>query len=672
MRGVIGLSGNLNKLSLSTVITAGLAVLIVPVLVFILVFGHHRNSLAIRTILDEQIARTQENSIKTADNLIRPVASTLQVVSQAVAADPTFFKTEGSRELLYQGLISADQIDSFYVTFEDGYHRAVTRINADRRRADPRIPPKARWISSYVVELAAAAERRRHQTFFDAWPNVIDQIDIHIDLDHRNLALYKRTKATRRLTVADPLINYWARYPVMSLGAPVVRNDEYVGIVGANITLNVLSQFLEANRVSKNSLTLIADQNGRIMAHPVPEKGVRKGANGLEFVNLAESDDNRIREAVGQRVEKGQNRFRFTPSSGEELSVSFLDFPPEFGRPWQVVVLTPTDDFVGELKATNRTIVAVIGFLLVLELVLIYLLSRALSRGLENVSRQFLAIQELKFTDSDLRPSKIREIADLQSGFSLLRNALQTFAQYVPLDVVRQLVESDKPLGLGVETRPLTIFFSDLENFSAHAEKLAPADLLRQVSEYFSAVTEAIAQEHGTVDKFIGDAVMAFWGAPLPREDHALRACAGALRAVRRMEKLNEAWARQGRPTIRLRVGLNTATVLVGNVGSAERLSYTVMGDGVNVASRLERINKDFGTTICISDSVFEAVCDRVVARPLGRVKVKGRQTDFMIYELLGLKDADDPELMPRAGDLERAEFAKQAANALTVGERSA
>ena len=172
-------------------------------------------------------------------------------------------------------------------------------------------------------------------------------------------------------------------------------------------------------------------------------------------------------------------------------------------------------------------------------------------------------------------------------------------------------------------------------------------------------VTEAIAREYGTVDKFIGDAVMAFWGAPLAREDHVLRACAGALRAVRRMEELNREWARQGKPAIRMRIGLNTATVLVGNVGSAERFSYTVMGDGVNVASRLEGMNKQFGTTICISDSVFEAVADRVVARPLGPVVVKGRQREFMIYELLGLKNTDDPELTPRESDLDLAGIRK-------------
>ena len=138
------------------------------------------------------------------------------------------------------------------------------------------------------------------------------------------------------------------------------------------------------------------------------------------------------------------------------------------------------------------------------------------------------------------------------------------------------------------------------------------------------------------------------------------------------MEKLNQEWTRQGRPTIRLRIGLNTATVLVGNVGSAERLSYTVMGDGVNVASRLEGMNKQFGSTICISDSVFAAVGDRLVVRPLGRVVVKGRQSEFMIYELLGLKDADDPELIPRAADLELADFGQRAAKALAAGDPSA
>jgi class 3 adenylate cyclase len=179
---------------------------------------------------------------------------------------------------------------------------------------------------------------------------------------------------------------------------------------------------------------------------------------------------------------------------------------------------------------------------------------------------------------------------------------------------------------------------------------MAPNDLLNQLSVYFEAVSTAIAQEHCTVDKFIGDGIMAFWGAPAPRPHHVLRACCGALRAARRMQKINEEWSAEGRPRLHLRIGLHCADVLVGNVGSSERLSYTVMGDGVNVAARLEGINKNFGTTMCISDSVLEAIGGDIVARPIRKVQVKGRKHEFMIYELLGIRNSEDPELAAPEG----------------------
>jgi class 3 adenylate cyclase len=215
----------------------------------------------------------------------------------------------------------------------------------------------------------------------------------------------------------------------------------------------------------------------------------------------------------------------------------------------------------------------------------------------------------------------------------------------------------------------LTVFFSDLENFSTHAEQMAPNELLDQMSVYFEQVSRAISEEGGTVDKFIGDGIMAFWGAPAPRDDHALRACAGALRAARRMEATNTAWKAEGRRTIRIRIGLHTGDVLVGNVGSSERLSYTAMGDGVNVAARLEGINKEFGTTICVSDSVCEAVGAQILVRPLRTVQVKGRKHKFMIYELLGFTNTDDPELAVRGDDAKVAAMTRDASTYFERGD---
>jgi class 3 adenylate cyclase len=314
----------------------------------------------------------------------------------------------------------------------------------------------------------------------------------------------------------------------------------------------------------------------------------------------------------------------------------------------------------------------IIIFLTVIELFFIYFAASRLSRPVENVSRQLQAIESLQFDVPETQPSNIREIAKLESAASLLRTSLQSFSSFVPLDVVRQLIKSGIPLTLGVEPRLLTIFFSDLENFSSHSETLAPDDLLVQISTYLEEVSSSISQEGGTVDKFIGDGVMAFWNAPVQRPDHVLRACAGALRAARRMERVNDAWATEGRPRIRIRIGLHCATVLIGNVGSSTRLSYTALGDGVNVAARLEGINKLFGTTICISDSIYDQVHTEILARPLKRVQVKGRKTEFMIYELLAFRANDDPELRVRDRDEQLSAMTWQASQQIEAGDFAA
>jgi adenylate cyclase len=233
-------------------------------------------------------------------------------------------------------------------------------------------------------------------------------------------------------------------------------------------------------------------------------------------------------------------------------------------------------------------------------------MSRRLSHPIETISQDLKAVENLSFESPPGRPSNVREIAQLQAATTLLRNSLKSFASFAPVDVIRGLIKSGIPLTLGVEKRCLTILFTDLENFSTHAEQSSPDDLLAQMSVYFEQVCGAISEEKGTVDKFIGDGVMAFWGAPVGLEDHAVHACAGAIRAVRRLEQVNDGWRAEGKPTLRIRIGLNSGDVLVGNVGSSDRFSYTVMGDGVNVAARLEGLNK-----VIRDDDLYQRQCVR-------------------------------------------------------------
>jgi class 3 adenylate cyclase/ABC-type nitrate/sulfonate/bicarbonate transport system substrate-binding protein len=655
--GALPLVATMGRPRLSLIMSLLFVGLSIPVLIFILIYNYNKNSAGIVSILNEAVAQTSQAGVERTQDMIESTESPLRFLAELAAADPGYFRTEQSRDLLYRALTSAAYIDAAYVSFEDGYHRVVTRIDEDRRRADPKIPATANWHSSYIDAITYALLRVRHRTFFDIWPHEVGKYNVGTDTDIRTLPGYQAAKTTRTLAVTEPSVNPDTGFPIISLRIPIFHGVEFLGCASANITVDVLSRFLDKHRASAGSITFVADRNtGKIIAFPDKQKGVRIENGVLKVATLADIDHPEVREAHRQHARTGANNFVFqSPANGEDLIAAFANFPSGFGQPWQVITLTPIDDFVGTLKATNRLMMVVIIGLTMVELFFIYFASSRLSRPVENVSRQLQAIESLNFDTPAHPPSNIREIAKLESAASLLRTSLKSFSSFVPLDVVRQLIKSGIPLTLGVEPRFLTVFFSDLENFSSHSETLAPADLLVQISTYLEEVSSAISEEGGTVDKFIGDGVMAFWNAPIKRPDHVLRACAAALRAARRMERVNDAWEEEGRPRIHLRIGLNCANVLVGNVGSSNRLSYTALGDGVNVAARLEGINKQFGTTICISDSIYDQAQADLLARPIKRVQVKGRKTEFMIYELLALRASDDPDLRVRDRDEQRS-----------------
>lgn len=657
---------------LSVVMSALFVGLSIPILIFILTYNHQKNSESIIAMLEEQIDKSRSATIESIENLMRSVGGVLGLLAESVAAQPAFFRTEGSRDALYRVLTSSSQIDAAYVSFEDGYHRVVTRIDDDRKRSDPQIPASANWHSSYIDAISDGSDRRRHRTFYDIWPNVVGQYSTPSNLDIRSLPGYAAARESRTFYVTTPSINPDTGYPIISARYPIYRNgDEFLGCASVNITFDVLSRYLSMQRPSRDSVTIIADPtDGRMIASSQREKVVKVTGKLLQIATLADVDNADVREAYRLHIQTNRDNFVFaSPRNGRELSASFARFPESFGSPWQSVIVTPTDDFVGQLRATNQKIILTIVALIVIEMGLIFALARRLTRPLERVMQELEAIEDLSFEKRASRSSKIREIAQLQTATNLLRNSLQSFSSFAPVEVVRELVKSGIPLSLGVEKRRLTVFFSDIEGFSGHAEHSDPDRLLEQVSTYFDIVSRAIAEEGGTVDKFIGDGVMAFWGAPMDLPAPALHACRGALRSVRRLEAVNAEWTTRGLPTFHMRIGLNTGDVLVGNVGSADRFSYTAMGDAVNVASRLEGMNKQFGTAICLSDSVVEACGDEILVRPLCRIMVKGREQRFMVYELIGIADSDDPELQPGTNSVELIEMTRAASAMFEAGD---
>jgi adenylate cyclase len=234
------------------------------------------------------------------------------------------------------------------------------------------------------------------------------------------------------------------------------------------------------------------------------------------------------------------------------------------------------------------------------------------------------------------------------------QNIKGTFSKYVSAHVVDQMIAHPEKLRLGGERREVTLLFSDLAGFTSFSEKLPPDGVAQVINAYLRAMTRVIMAEGGTVDKYIGDAVMAFWGAPLDEPRHALRAVRAAIGMQKAMESLQPEYHAMGITNVSLRIGVNSGPAVIGNVGSEERMEYTALGDTVNLASRLEGVNKTYGTPILLSEATADGLQGEIPLRPVDRVRVKGKAQAVRIFT-----PCDDAELV-RLSEAALAAYAAQ------------
>ena len=213
------------------------------------------------------------------------------------------------------------------------------------------------------------------------------------------------------------------------------------------------------------------------------------------------------------------------------------------------------------------------------------------------------------------------------------------FEKYVDKAVVQQIIDDPSLVKLGGEEREITTLFADIEGFTHMAEQMGPQNTVAMLNSYLTEMSAIITENNGTIDKYIGDAIMSFWGAPLSDADHAFNACAAAINMQRKLTALHTKWIHYGRPVVNQRIGINTGRAVVGNMGAEMRLNYTAIGDPVNLASRLEGVNKEYGTRLLMSENTYRQVHDKVLSREMDLVVVMGKSEPVRIYELIALAD---------------------------------
>ncbi|MGA2628687.1 MAG: adenylate/guanylate cyclase domain-containing protein [Terriglobia bacterium] len=202
------------------------------------------------------------------------------------------------------------------------------------------------------------------------------------------------------------------------------------------------------------------------------------------------------------------------------------------------------------------------------------------------------------------------------------RRYRKTLLKYLSPQLVQTIMQDFAWESLRGEKRHLTVLFSDIRGFTSISEKMAPEAVVKTLNEHLNMMVSVVFNNHGTLDKFVGDCVMAYWGAPLPQPNHAGRAARAALEMIEGLEKLNQKWQSEGRPTLKIGVGISTGEMLFGNIGSEQRMDFTVIGDSVNVGSRLEGATKDLHATIVISEATYQSIRDMATVRPLGEITV--------------------------------------------------
>lgn len=280
---------------------------------------------------------------------------------------------------------------------------------------------------------------------------------------------------------------------------------------------------------------------------------------------------------------------------------------------------------------------SILVVVMIISIFLSFALARTASKPIEGLVLLAQKIGRLDFTHKSKADSKIIEIKDLAHSMSLMQIGLQAFTQYLPKEVLKSLFDAGIGASLGGKEKNVSIMFTDVVDFTRFSEILSPDDLVLQLNEYLGCFASVIIKNEGTVDKYIGDAIMAYWNAPRDCDDYAFKACKTVIQGLHNLSFLQKEWGRLHKPIFKVRIGINTGNVVLGNIGTKEHLSYTVMGDNVNLASRLEGLNKVYGTTIMISDVTLQACGGRVVTRPIDLVGVKGKDKKIMIHELLGL-----------------------------------
>ena len=467
---------------------------------------------------------------------------------------------------------------------------------------------------------------------------------------------YKAAMQSNNVVISEP-------YPFLSIKSVGITASRKVlgwdgGVFGIDLTLKSLSEALARLDLREHASAVIFSENGALLAanqflggnHPGDQHVVAKvspsGDPLIRALFAMRPKQNADLETEGNAQQKNKyetvdgivsvdNWYEFAVND-QDFVGQIIPLSDDFTSPTFLGFAVPKKALLTDVEHVFKESLIVSAIFLSASIFFTTFIARALTKPISLLADDTRRIQQFELNDPSIVTSNFSEIDDLGHSIGAMKKTLRYVSWYIPEVIVRKLIQEGKEPTLGGDTREVTIMFTDVANFTSLSELMKPSDLMRKLSSYLDCFSREIRAEHGIVDKFIGDAVMAVWNAFGDQTDHAYHACIAALRCCEANDKLNETWRGFGWPEMNTRIGIHLGDAIIGNIGSAERMEYTTIGATVNTATRLEGMNKIYGTRLLVSEDVYLRVQDQFLMRPVDIVIPKGNSKPIEVYELAG------------------------------------
>jgi adenylate cyclase len=536
--------------------------------------------------------------------------------------------------LLAAMLRNNDQLFSLYAGYDDGSFIEMDAIQGTGQGTRARLEaPEGAAFRLVVISRADPAQTKSRRLFLSNKLETIRELPGPLDYDPRERPWYKDAIRRDGTLLTGPYVFFATAKQGYTVR--LALDQGRAGVVAGDLLLDATEQLLKREQLTPSGVAFLFDDDDHILAHPRMSEMLGREVSGT-IPRLRETDMAGVLTAIRTWRATGIPEQFFRDRAGRLYAAAFQTIPQSGPAHLRVAVVAPVDEFFAHiLSERTRLFVAALAFVGCM-IPIVYFIGSMLSRSLRALSEETDRIQRFEPSTAPPVRSLIREIDDLGRSVSTMRTVAETFSRFVPRRLVEKLIETGTPLQLGGARRQVTLLFSDIVNFTEITEKADPTRVMQYTSRYFAAMSQEIMSHSGTVDKFIGDAIMAIWNAPADDPDHAANACAAALAFQRANQRLNAEFAQEGWPVYRTRIGLHTGEAVVGNIGSEDRMNYTALGATVNLAARLEGLNKQYGTSILVSSAIKQRVGARFIFRSIDRISPKGFAEAFEIYELRG------------------------------------